>query len=552
MSIFDEIRRQLDIVEVISEYLPLKRVGNSYATRCPFHPDSTPSFYVSPSRGIWKCFGCGKGGDVIKFVAEYENISYLEAAKLLAERYNLDIDFGEGDREGKYYSALRKIKDFYIEQLVNSKEAKDFLIKERKFSPSVVKEFGLGYAGDGFKSVEFAKKEGIFETLLELKHFYTTSYGRYRDFFHGRITIPIKNILSKVIAFGGRSLKGELPKYKNSPNSEIFQKEKTLFGIERAKDYTRDRDYLILVEGYFDVIRLQSEGFGNTLAPLGTSLTFHHARLVSKLTKKVVLLFDGDTAGRKAVIESSKKLLKFPLEVYVVFLPPGEDPDSFVLKNGIKALRELLLSARPLREILLSSILKASPEKRERYIELYRQLVKEINDPVRADLWIKEFRDKTGINLFGKRKFLPVKRVEIPTELNPYEVDFLLGLLYLKPQVDLNTVNLSPKAREIAEAILKDEEQDNLPKWLFEIDTLGLEKRFKVAKEVLTIDKPLLEETFKTLLYLEEKIKSGGATQQEIADYRRILGSLSEGERRLYVKFKEKRKENFKSDDGVL
>ncbi|HIC09062.1 MAG TPA: DNA primase [Aquificales bacterium] len=552
MSIFDEIRRQLDIVEVISEYLPLKRVGNSYATRCPFHPDSTPSFYVSPSRGIWKCFGCGKGGDVIKFVAEYENLSYLEAAKLLAERYNLDIDFGDGDSEGKYYSALRKINDFYTEQLINSKEAKDFLIKERKFSPSVVKEFGLGYAGDGFKNVEFAKKEGIFETLLELKHFYITSYGRYRDFFHGRVTIPIKNILSKVVAFGGRSLKGELPKYKNSPNSEIFQKEKTLFGIERAKDYVKDRNYLILVEGYFDVIRLQSEGFGNTLAPLGTSLTLHHARVISKLTKRVILLFDGDTAGRRAVLESSKRLLKFPLEIYAVFLPPGEDPDSFVLKNGIKALRELLQSARPLRELLLSSILKASPEKRERYIEIYRQLVKEISDPVRADLWIKEFRDKTGINLFGKKNFLPIKKVEIPTQLTSYEVDFLLGLLYLRPEVDLNAVNLSPKARELAEAILRGEEEKNLPKWLFEVDTLGLERRFKVAKEVLTIDKPLLEETFKTLLYLEEKIKRGKATPQEIMDYRRMLSSLTEGERRLYKRFKEETRKGFKSDGGVL
>ena len=552
MSIFEEIKRQVDIVEVISDYLPLKRVGNSYATRCPFHPDSTPSFYVSPSRGIWKCFGCGKGGDVIKFVAEYENISYLEAAKLLAERYNLDVDFGEQSGEGKYHSALRKINEFYKEELTSSRRAKEFLIKERKFSPSVVKEFGLGFAGDGFKSVEFAKSEGIFEPLLELKHFYRTGYGNYRDFFHDRITIPIRNSISKIVAFGGRTIKGENPKYKNSPNSEIFSKERTLFGLDRAKDYTKDRGFLILVEGYFDVIRLQSGGVGNTVAPLGTSLTLHHARIISKLSEKVILLFDGDSAGKRAVIESSKKLLKFPIEVYAVFLPPGEDPDSFVLKNGLRALRELLESAKPLREILLSAILKASPEKREKYVNLYRQLVKEINDPVRADLWIKEFRDRTGINLFGKKRQVPFQKLEIPKDLTPYEVDFLLGLLYLQPQVDLNSVKLSSKARKLAEAIIKGESKEKLPRWLFEIDTLGLEKRFRMAKEVLTIDKPLMEETFKTLLLLEEKIKSGQATAQEISNYRKLLSSLSEGERKLYVKFKEKQKEEFKFDGDVL
>ena len=548
MSVFDEIRRQLDIVEVISEYLPLKRVGNSYSTRCPFHPDSTPSFYVSPSRQIWKCFGCGKGGDVIKFVAEYENLSYWEAAKLLAERYNLDIDLGDDKGEGKYYSALKKINNFYGEELLRSEEAKQFLIKERKFSPSVVKEFSLGFAGDGFKSVEFAKREGIFDELLELKHFYRTPYGKYRDFFHNRITIPIKNVLSKVVAFGGRTLKGETPKYKNSPNSEIFQKEKTLFGIERAKDYARDKNFLIVVEGYFDVIRLHSVGFGNTVAPLGTSLTLHHARVISKLTSKVVLLFDGDSAGRKAILESAKRLLKFPVEIYVALLPKGEDPDSFVLQNGVKALRDLLLEAKPLRGLLIESVLNSPPAKRDFYINLYRELIKEIADPIKAELWKREFRDRTGLNPFAKGKKVPIRHVELPKDFSPQEVDLLLGLLYLNEKVDLEKLNLSPKARELAEMIQSGEAKEKLPPWLFEIDTLGLEKRFKAAKEVLSVDKPLLEETFNQLLRLEEKIKSGIASPSDLQSYRNLISALSEGERKLYQSFKKR----FKPDNGGL
>ena len=544
MSPFEEIKRQLDIVEVISEYLPLKRVGNSYATRCPFHPDRTPSFYVSPSRGIWKCFGCGKGGDVIKFVAEYENISYFEAAKLLAERYNLDIDFGDKEEGGRFYRALKLLNGFYQEQLVNSSHAREFLIKRRRFSPSVVSEYRLGFAGDGYKSVDFAKSEGIFEELLELKHFYRTSYGKYRDLFHERVTIPIKNPLGKIVAFGGRTiLEGEnIPKYKNSPNSPVFQKEKTLFGLDRAKTYAREKGKVILVEGYFDVIRLHSVGLGNTVAPLGTSVTLHHARVLSKLAPEVVLLFDGDSAGKRAAIESAKKLLKFPVEVSVVFLPPGEDPDTFVLKEGARALRELLSGARPLRERLLGAIVKAPPERKETYVNLYRELVREINDPLRASLWIKEFRDRTGAELFSRRgKISPIRKVEPPKGLSPHEVDFLLGLFYLNPpDIELENFDLSPEAKRIAEQILKGEGEEKLPKWLFEMDTLSLERRFQMAKEVLSVDKPLLEETFKTLHHLEEKIKRGQASGEDLEKYRRLLVALSEGEKRLYRLFKAK------------
>jgi DNA primase len=541
MSIFEEIRRRLDIVEVISEYLHLKRVGSSYSTNCPFHPDDTPSFYVSPSRQIWKCFGCGKGGDVIKFVAEYEGLSYLEAAKLLAERYNLDIDFGEGEKEERFYSALKKISRFYAEELKNSPNAKEFLLKVRKLPAQVVEDFKLGYAGDGFKSVEFAKREGIFEELLELKHFFLTSYGKYRDFFHGRVTIPVNNILSKVVGFGGRSLSEEQkPKYKNSPNSEVFQKERILFGIDRAKNYLRDRNFLIVSEGYFDIIRLHSVGLGNSVAPLGTALTRHHARVISKLTSKVVLLFDGDTAGRRAVISASKELLKFPVEVWVAFLPPGEDPDSFILQNGVRAIREIISSAKPLKNLLIESVKKASPEKREAYIRLFKEIVNEISDPIRRELWIKEFRDQTGLNPFGKTKKVAVRKVEPPPGLNRWEIDFLLGLLYLSPNLNLDDFKLSPTARELAEKILKGEEKDKLPQWLFQIDTLGLERRFSLAVEILSLEKPLLEETFEKLLKLERKIKEGKASREDLEQFRKLLSALEEGEKRLYKWYKEK------------
>ena len=540
-SPFEEIKKRLDIVEVISEYLPLKRVGNSYATRCPFHPDDTPSFYVSPSRGIWKCFGCGKGGDLIKFVAEYENVSYLEAAKLLVERYNLDVDFGdEHEKEQKYHRALRVINLFYREELKGSAEAKEFLLKVRKIPPAAVEEFSLGFAGDGFRAVSFARKENIFEPLLELKHFYRTAAGTYRDFFHGRITIPIKNTLGRFIAYGGRSLKGEQPKYKNSPNSVIFQKEKALFGIDRAKDLVKGRDFLILVEGYFDVIRLHSVGFGNSVAPLGTALTEHQARVISKLVSRVVLLFDGDSAGKSAALKGAKVLVKFPIEVLVAFLPSGEDPDSFVLKEGIAALRKVLQGAKPIQQLLLEGVKTSDPRRREAYINLYRDFVKSIPDPVRRELWVKDFRDKTGIDLFGRRKTVAVKGEVPPKNLSPFEVDFLLGLFYLNPEgVNLEDLKLSPEAKRIAETILGGGEREKLPRWLFTADTTDLERRFQIALEHLSFEKPLLEETFRELYNLERKVKGGKASPEEVRRYITLMGELSEGEKFLYKKFKE-------------
>jgi DNA primase len=538
VSPYEEIKKQLDIVEVISEYIPLKRVGSSYSALCPFHSEKTPSFYVSPSKQIWKCFGCGKGGDVIKFVAEYENISYREAAKLLAERYGIDVDLGDADREGTYYSALRKIGIFYFERLTTPRgaTARNYLLKERKLPAAFVKEFGLGYCGDGFESVNFARKEGIFEPLKELKHFYRTAEGKYRDFFHDRITIPIKNITGKVVAFGGRALGGEKPKYKNSPNSAVFQKEKTLYAVDRAKNYARDKKRIIVVEGYFDVIRLHSVGLGETVAPLGTTLTQHHARVIKKLAEEVVLLFDGDAAGRRAAVAAAKNLLKFPLRVLVVFLPEGEDPDSFVLKNGAKALRSLLADAKPFQEFLIERINSAPLEKKEKLIKLYGELANSIPDPVRRELWLRELRDKTGLDLKGKRKIGFAKKVDLPKNLTPREVDFLLGLLFLEKRAELDELALSEEARKLAEQILNGE-RENLPKWLFEADTTELERRFELARDYLFTEKLVQNEGFKELYELEMRIKRGEATAEDIVRFKTLVGQVN---RKLYELFKRK------------
>ena len=549
MSVYEKIRSLLDIVEVIGEYIPLKRVGNSYAAKCPFHSDRTPSFYVSPSKGIWKCFGCGKGGDVIKFVAEYENLSYFEAAKLLVERYNLPIELGDTEKEGEYYKALRLMGEFYKENLLKAKEARDYLLKVRKLSPSLVEEFGIGYCGDGFKSVSFARKNKIFDPLLELKHFFRTADGRYKDFFYQRITIPIRNLTGKIVAFGGRSLLEDLkPKYKNSPNSLLFQKERTLFGLDRAREPARDKEFLIIVEGYFDVIRLNSVGFRNSVAPLGTSLTEHHARIIKKLVPKVVLLFDGDAAGRRAALEAAKKLLTFDLEVFFAFLPQGEDPDTFVLNEGLKAIKELIQNAESVRDYLIERAANASSDKIEKIAKLYRELASKISDPIKRELWFKTFEEKVGIPLRGKRKkWLSLKKLSVPTDIDTAEVDFLLGLLYLEPtDIELENYKLSPKVKEWALNILEGK-KEKLPKWLFEIDTTNLEERFRTARGKLFEKNLQLEEIFEELYHLEEKLKKGTISGEELQKFKLLLEGLNKFEREMYKKFKENLKGQPKS-----
>ncbi|NPB05686.1 MAG: DNA primase [Aquificae bacterium] len=539
MSVYDKIRSMLDIVDVVSEYLPLKKVGNSYAARCPFHPDRTPSFYVSPSRQLFKCFGCGKGGDVIKFVAEYENLSYREAAKLLAERYNLPVEFDDEDsREGKYYSALRRVGEFYFELLKRSKEAKSFLLEVRRLPPSAVEEFGLGFAGNGFESVEFARREGIFEALVELKHFYQTVDGRWRDFFHGRITIPIRNPLGRVAAFGGRALRpDQKPKYKNSPNGPTFQKERALFGIDRAREAARQKEELIVVEGYFDVIRLHSAGFRNSVAPLGTGLTVHHARAIKKMAPRAVLLFDGDRAGRKAAFEAAKRLISVGVEPLFCFLPEGEDPDSFVLKNGPRALRELLGRALPAHEYLLERARSLGGERLEALARLYAELVSAVPDPVRRELLVRRFETAVGIPLEGKRKLPTFRRVN-PEGLDPAEVDLLLGLLFLEEEADLDGLALSERAKELAQKILNGE-AESLPAWLFELDKTDLRRRFELAKKKLFERKLHLEAVFKELWTLEERIKRGEASKEEVLKFSTLLGELNPVQRKLYERFKE-------------
>ena len=399
LDFYEEIRKRADIVEVISEYLHLKREGSNYKAVCPFHGDTDPSLSVSPSRQIWKCFGCGKGGDVIKFVAEYERISYFEAAKKLAQKYGVSVPTLGNKKRSRYEEALLKVLDFYRESLLKSKRARKYLLEERKIPARAVEEFKLGFSPTGEALVEFAKKEGIFETLRELGHIVDGKRGPI-DLFWNRITIPIFDNYGRLRGFAGRRVDDYQPKYLNSKNSEWFSKELALFGIDKAKENIVEKGRAILVEGFFDVMRLHSLGFGETIATLGTALTEGHIKILKKFTDKVFLVYDGDKSGRKALFQNAKELFKWGINPYIVLLPEGQDPDKF-LKNlsNLKIFRQLLESSKHYMDLVLQQIEQLPLEQKEIKLKKVLELVNSLKDPIKQALWLSEIQKRFNIKL---------------------------------------------------------------------------------------------------------------------------------------------------------
>jgi DNA primase len=353
-ELINRVREANDIVEVISEYLPLKKKGKSYTALCPFHPEKTPSFSVSQERQIYHCFGCGKGGNVYTFLMEHEKLSFYEALKLLAKRANIALPKKGSDQKtteisDQLFYANQVASEYFRDSLKNSKKAIDYL-KSRGFSMDTIEVFSLGYASaewDGL--IKFSKEKDLKpETLSSAglvveKEKKAGWYDRFRD----RVTFPIFNLSQKIVGFGGRIVQEkDEPKYLNSPESPIYHKGKILYGLNISKDVIRDKKAAVLVEGYIDLISLYQSGIKNVVAPLGTSFTQDQARLLSRYADKVYLLFDSDRAGVSAVFRSADLLFDAGVEMMIVVLPSGEDPDSFVRKYGLKGIAQKLREAK--------------------------------------------------------------------------------------------------------------------------------------------------------------------------------------------------------------
>ena len=349
MSIIDTVR----IEEVVSDFVSLKKRGANLIGVCPFHKEKTPSFIVSPAKGIFKCFGCGQAGDSVRFIMEHEHYSYPEALRYLANKYGIVIEekeqspeelMAQNERE-KMFNINTFAQQYFSNIMKNDEEGQAVgmsYFRERGFRDAIVDKFQLGYClnqRDAF--VQYALKNGYSKDLLLNIGLASGNEERMYDKYQGRVIFPIHNLTGKVIGFGARILSGDKTKakYLNSPESEIYNKSQTLYGIYFAKNEISRLDNCILVEGYADVLSMHQAGIENTVASSGTSLTIEQIRLISRYTKNITILYDGDNAGIHAALRGTDMILEEGMNVRIVLLPPDEDPDSFVQHHPIEEVR---------------------------------------------------------------------------------------------------------------------------------------------------------------------------------------------------------------------
>jgi DNA primase len=353
----DRILDVASIVDVIGSFVTLKRHGSNYTACCPFHDEKTPSFHVSPQKGIYKCFGCGKAGNAVGFIMEHERLTFPEAIKWLGKKYGIEVEdtaqspedtVRRNDRESMM-AVTSFANEFFVNQLNNTDEGKSIglsYFKERGFTKPVVNRFQLGYSPqqrDAFTQAALKagyREEFLLKTGLTIKR----DDGTLFDRFAGRVMFPIHSLSGRVIAFGGRTLRTDkkVAKYLNSPESDIYLKRNTLYGISFSKNSITRLDKCYLVEGYTDMLSMYAAGVENTVASSGTSLTDEQIKLISRFTKNITVLYDGDAAGIKASLRGIDMLLRGGLNVKVVLLPDGEDPDSFARKHSAEELVDFL------------------------------------------------------------------------------------------------------------------------------------------------------------------------------------------------------------------
>ena len=366
-----KVKQAADIVEVISRYLPLKKAGRYYKCACPFHGEENPSFTVNPDRQIFRCYGCQEGGDVIAFLMKYQNLSFMEAVRELAERYNVALP-SERPGSQKERKETKSLKDavyrvnalaaqFYKERLASpqGKAARDYL-QRRKLDGEIVGRFSLGYAPEGWDSLlSFLRGKNVPTDLAEKAGLIIPGRrGGFYDRFRARLMFPIVDLQDRVIGFGGRTMGDDTPKYLNSPETVVYHKGGSLYGLRNAQAAARSQGRLLLVEGYMDALALVNHGLENTAATLGTALTQEQLRLVKRVATTVVASFDSDEAGQKAVLRNAPLFFREGLNVSVLVLSPGDDPDDFINREGKEAFLRKIKEAPALSDFCLDILLR--------------------------------------------------------------------------------------------------------------------------------------------------------------------------------------------------
>ena len=405
------INEEARIEEVVGEFVTLKKRGSSLLGNCPFHNEKTPSFHVSVAKGIYKCFGCGKAGNSINFLMEHAQLSYVDALKYLAKKYNIPIEeeivSEEKQREEQAKHSLQEsiliannlAQKYFSNYMFETDEGKIGLgyFLERGFSKQIIEKFQLGFAPNSYESfTEFALNKGFQLDILKKAGLTSSKENSKQDFFRNRAMFPIHNMIGQPIAFGGRILKTDekSPKYINTPESEVYIKSKILYGIFFAKNEIRKKDECFLTEGYTDVISLFQSGIENVVASSGTSLTTDQIKLIKRLTNNITIIYDGDAAGLKAALRGTDMILEEGLNVRIVLLPTPEDPDSYVRKVGATGFLDYVNKEKKdvilFKTSLLAEEVKNDPIKKADLIKDIVESISKIPDAIHRSVYIKE------------------------------------------------------------------------------------------------------------------------------------------------------------------
>ena len=425
----DKVRETASIVDIIGSYLTLKKGGANYKALCPFHQEKTPSFMVSPAKQIFHCFGCNVGGDIIGFVRQYEKVGFKDALEILAKKLGLAVPrfaVSSYDAElDQYRTILYEIHtlaaEFFAAQLKESRgrKAREYL-KRRGIGDKILHDFQIGYAPAGWENfLRLARQKDYSEKALEDAGLIIRSQrepvhtdGRmaaaegeargYYDRFRDRLIFPIFDALERCVGFGGRVLDDSEPKYINSPETHIYKKGQVLYGLHRAKDALKQTQSALLLEGYTDVITAHQFGFANAVATLGTALTEAQARLLKRYCSEIFFLYDGDEAGQNAMLRGCEVLLKRDFQIWVVTLPQGEDPDSFLRISGKEAFAAQLETKEDFLEFFLSAADAkydvASVEGKVKAIDLVRPLLKSVGNPIYLQNYVHRLAEFLGIH----------------------------------------------------------------------------------------------------------------------------------------------------------
>ena len=405
-NFIEEMKLQLNIVDVIGREVNLKKSGANYKGLCPFHSEKTPSFMVNEEKQIFNCFGCGEKGDVIKFVESFYKIPFMEAVDKLCDEYG--IKKPENTHRGpridydKYYEINAKAARYYYNCLGVKGNPGLAYFRSRKLSKDTITQFGLGYAPDGWTSlVDYLRSEGVSDDdMLKLGLAKQGKNGLY-DKFRNRVVFPIINSQAKVIGFGARVLDDSKPKYLNSDESDIFLKKNNLFGLNLTRKEISDANQAVMVEGYMDVISLYQNGVKNVTASLGTALTENQARLITKYSKNIVLSYDSDAAGITAALKGIDVMSRTGANIRVLNVPDGKDPDDYVKKHGRDAFYKLVDEALPATDYRLRIAAEGYDFKNDRdVLDYFNKIVPILRSlgPVEQDIYIKKLSDSYGVS----------------------------------------------------------------------------------------------------------------------------------------------------------